>query len=116
MGEAFRIGGWGMWPTLFFGLVMIAVALVYAVRADRNLSGLVRITVWMTLVAGCLGFLTGLIRSCLAISEVPADDRYIVVIGFGESLSNVVLALVLIMPALIITSVGIWRVARKPAG
>jgi hypothetical protein len=58
---------------------------------------------------------TGLIRSCLYISDVSPDDRYLVVIGFGESLCNIAWALVLIMVAMIITTVGTWRISRRPA-
>lgn len=115
MSEAFRLGGWGMWPTMLFGLVMLAVAVLYAIRADQRLSSVVRATAWMTFISGCLGFVTGLIRSCLYISDVSPDDRYLVVIGFGESLHNIAWALVLIMVAMIITTVGTWRVSRKPA-
>jgi hypothetical protein len=104
-----------MWPTLVFGLLMLAVAMLYTVRANPQLSSLVRTTGWMTFVSGCLGFVTGLIRSCLAISTVSADKRFIVVIGFGESLVNIAWALGLIMTAMIIASVGTWRIAQKPA-
>jgi hypothetical protein len=38
-----------------------------------------------------------------------------VVIGFGESLHNIAWALVLIMVAMLITTVGTWRISRKPA-
>jgi len=113
MAEAFRLGGWGMWPTMIFGIIMMAAALYYAIRANRNLFSLVRATGWMTLIAGCLGFITGLIRSCLVVSNVPPDERYIVIIGFGESLVNVAWALVLIMLALIVTTIGTWRVAHQ---
>jgi uncharacterized protein YacL len=115
MSEAFRLGGWGMWPTLVFGVLMLAAAVYYAVRAEPRLAALVRRAGWMTLIAGCLGFVTGLIRSCIYISDVPADDRFLVIIGFGESLHNVALALVLIMLALMISSVGVWRQAHRPA-
>lgn len=115
LGEAFRLGGWGMWPTLVFGLLMLGVAALYAVRANPQLSSLVRTTKWMTFVSGCLGFVTGLIRSCLFISNVTAEERFLVIIGFGESLVNIAWALGLIMMAMIIAAVGTWRIAQKPA-
>ena len=115
LGKAFELGGWGMWPTLVFGLLMLGVAALYAIRADRRLSSLVKTTGWMTFVSGCLGFVTGLIRSCLFLSDAAADERYFVVIGVGESLVNIAWALGLIMMAMIIASVGTWRIAHKPA-
>jgi hypothetical protein len=115
MSEAFRLGGWGMWPTLVFGVLMLAIAILYTVRADQRLSSLLRTTGWMTFISGCLGFVTGLIRSCLYISDVAADDRYLVVIGFGESLVNIAWALGLIMTAMVVATVGTWRISQKPA-
>jgi hypothetical protein len=104
-----------MWPTLVFGLLMLAVAALYTFRADRRLSSLLRTTGWMTFISGCLGFVTGLIRSCLFISNVTADERFLVIIGFGESLVNIAWALGLIMTAMVIATVGTWRISQKPA-
>ena len=35
MGEAFRLGGWGMYPTLFIGVLLVGAAVGYAVRPER---------------------------------------------------------------------------------
>jgi hypothetical protein len=34
--QHFREGGWGMFPTLGFGLLMLAVAARYALRPERR--------------------------------------------------------------------------------
>jgi uncharacterized BrkB/YihY/UPF0761 family membrane protein len=65
----------------------------------------------MTLVAGSLGFVTGLIKSLGAIHQVPEDQRFIWLIGLGESLNNVALALILVVLAALMISVGALRIA-----
>lgn len=111
--EAFHMGGWGMYPTLFFGLLMIATALWYAVRPERRFTPLLVSCGLMTFVSGCLGFCTGVIRSLAAVGQVSAEMRYISLIGIAESLTNVVLAFVLIMLAMLAVSVGAWRLAHS---
>lgn len=71
------------------------------------------ITGLMTMISGCLGFVTSLIRSCLFVGSAVPDDRHLVLVEFGESLFNVAWALVLIMIAPIAVSVGAWRQAMQ---
>ena len=97
MGEAFRLGGWGMYPTLVFGLAMIGVALRYAVRPEGRFVPLLVVSGLLTLFGGALGFVTGLIATFQHIEEVRAEDRWIAMIGIGESLHNLGLALTLVV-------------------
>ncbi|MCC6750055.1 MAG: hypothetical protein IT371_20485 [Deltaproteobacteria bacterium] len=116
MHEVFRVGGFGMWPTLFFGLLLLGVAGWYAARPERRFMPLLVSAGLMTLLSGLLGFSMGLVNSLLHLGKVNPDDRYIWLIGLGESLYNVVFALVFLMLAAIAASVGAWRLARSPAG
>lgn len=109
MGEAFHDGGWGMYPTLVFGVLMIGAAIPYALKPDRRFVPLQVSLGIMTLVVGSLGFVTGLIKSLGAIHQVPESDRFIWLIGLGESLNNVALALMLVALAATVISVGALR-------
>jgi hypothetical protein len=111
MGEAFHSGGWGMYPTLVFGVLMIGVSVAYALRPGRRFIPLQISLGIVTLVSGSLGFVTGLIKSLQAIHQVPEDRRFIWLIGLGESLNNVALALTLLVIAVLVISVGAVRVA-----
>jgi hypothetical protein len=109
--ESFRNGGWGMYPTLVFGMLMIGVSLAYARKPERRFIPLQISLGLMTLVTGSLGFVTGLIKSLGAIHQVPEERRFIWLIGLGESLNNVALALILLVLAVLVISVGALRVA-----
>jgi hypothetical protein len=111
--EVFRIGGWGMYPTLVFGLLMIGVAFWYAVRPERRLVPLLVSCGLMTFVSGCLGFCTGVVKSLTAMGQAPPEKHFYSLIGVGESLANIVFAFVLIMLALLAISAGALRVARS---
>ncbi len=107
--ESFRMGGWGMWPTLVIGALMIAVSLRYAVRPESRLVPLIVSTGLLTLTSGALGFVTGLIATTTHLAEIEASRSDIFLIGFGESLNNVGLALILGAVAMIAVAAGAAR-------
>jgi hypothetical protein len=113
--EAFKLGGWGMFPTLICGVLTVAVSLRYAVKPERRFIPLLITTNVMTLVAGTLGFVTGLIATATYISQVEtAQVPLITVVGAGESLHNIALALILMMFAAIAATIGAFRSSRDP--
>lgn len=112
MGEAFHLGGWGMYPTSVFGLLLIAAAIRYAMSPERRFVPLQVSLGIMTLASGGLGFVTGMIKSALAIDGAAADMRWIWVVGMGESLNNVALALALLTIGALAASLGALRIAR----
>ncbi|AKF10118.1 hypothetical protein [Sandaracinus amylolyticus] len=110
--EAFRLGGWGMFPTLVFGLLAVAASLRYAVRPDTRFVPLLVSSSLLTLAAGSLGFVTGLIASSNYIASAP--DHRVWLIGLGESLNNVALALILVGAGLVATTIGALRAVNAP--
>lgn len=113
--EAFKLGGWGMFPTLICGVLTVAVSVRYAVKPEKRFVPLLISTNVMTLVAGTLGFVTGLIATATYIGGVKTEEvPLITVIGAGESLHNIALALVLMMLAAIAATVGAFRTSRDP--
>lgn len=110
--EAFKMGGFGMYPTLVFGLLLVAVSIRYAISPERRFVPLQITLGILTLVAGGLGFVTGTIKSFLAMGEVTPDARWIWMLGLGEALNNVALALALIVIGTLAATVGAFRLAR----
>ena len=112
MSEAFHLGGWGMYPTLVFGLLMMAAAVRYAISPERRFVPLMVSLGIMTLMGGTLGFVTGMIKTFTSMGEVKPDDRWFWMLGVGESLNCLGLALVLLVLGSIASSVGALRIAR----
>jgi ABC-type Fe3+ transport system permease subunit len=111
--ESFRLGGWGMWLTLICGVPLIYTSVRYARRPERRWVPLILSLGILTLCSGGLGFTSGLITSLSVLQRVPADERYITLIGLGESLHNVAFALLLVVPAAIAASIGTWKLSQS---
>ena len=77
MYEAFQMGGWGMYPTLIAGLVLVLTSVRYAVDPQARWVPLMLSLGSLTLVAGGLGFVTGVIRTTMALAEVPGSRALI---------------------------------------
>ena len=111
MGEAFRLGGWGMYPTLFVGIVLVLAAGRFALGAGRaRLAPIIGLGVLVTLTS-TLGFVTGIIKTTLAAGQMSdLNERGgVIVTGFGESLNNIGLGLCLLVLATIGVCIGLAR-------
>jgi len=113
--HAFELGGWGMYPTLIFGSLLVLAAVKYAMNPERRFVPLLVSLGLMTVVMGALGSVTGMIRCLLAMEQVKPDDRWIWMLGLGEALNDVGLALALVGMAMIATTIGAFRFSRAAA-
>jgi hypothetical protein len=112
MGEAFRLGGWGMYPTTIVGLVVMFTALMYARDPDRRRYAVVKTLSILVLLTSVLGFIVGTMRSFLGTADVPsAEAPHYALVGVGESLHNVALGLCILVVTWIMVAVGAARTA-----
>jgi hypothetical protein len=108
-------GGPIMWPILILGGVGLGTAAWFAVRAEGRVRGFLdsmsRSVVCVTLVSLALD----LMATCFAVKEVPPEQKGpILVQGFGESMSPLVLGFALLALMHLLTAVGQRRLdARK---
>lgn len=114
--ESFHLGGWGMFPTLLFGLLLLGVSVRYAVKPEARWVPLQLTLAVLTVTSGMLGFVTGVITTTQHLSELPAERVGLIgAIGVGESLTNLGLAFLLMIFAALLASVGAVRLTRVPA-
>ena len=113
MSEAFRLGGWGMYPTAIAGFLLIICGWRFAANPDRARLHLAKWLYVLTALVGTLGFVTGVMKTLLAAGQLPpAESVGTAMIGIGESANNLGLALCSMVLATIGVAVGH---ARRPA-
>ena len=110
MKQAFIEGGWGMYPILVFGLALLAAAGRHALSPDRKALPVIRALGVVTLVAGVLGFVTGVSTTARCLGEVPEGRMpAIALAGVGESLNDVAFALCFLVVAGLCVAVAALR-------
>lgn len=109
MGEAFRLGGWGMYPTTVAGLILIFTAIRYAVAPDLRRRHTVRALATLVFLTACLGFTAGTIKTLLGASQLTSDIGNVIAEGIGESLENLGLGLSMLVMAGVATAIGAAR-------
>ncbi len=116
MTDAFHMGGFGMYPTLVAGILLVITAVRYARKPERDALALIGQLSILTALVGTLGFISGVIHCFVACgSASPSELQNFVVAGTGESLCNIGLALVMLVIARIATSYGAYRSgSREP--
>lgn len=108
--QAFHEGGWGMWPTMLFGTLALALSLRHAIAPKQELLPLIVGVAGATLFGGALGFTTGIINTVKYLGELPAEREPIVFLyGLGESMNNLALALLLVTMVSLAAGVGSFR-------
>jgi hypothetical protein len=116
MEEAIRLGGWGMYPTLLFGLVLLVATAVQARRQTPDGQRVVANLRLLVLLSSALGFTAGAVRT---LTTVPHDRCDLLgvhaLVGIGESLVNVGAGLVILVLATIVATVGAWLGGKRGA-
>ena len=108
----FQAGGFGMLPTLAFGLLLLAVGLAYAIQPERRLVILFTILGVVEFFSGALGTVLGVVATFLAVAKVPAEQQYAITLAaVAESLHNLVLALALLVLSTLVLAAGALRAA-----
>ena len=111
----FEAGGWGMYPTLVFGFLLLAAVTLHAIRRDPRHARVAGTLALVTVAAGLLGTATGVCRTCRYIYELPqAEQLRTLAAGCEESLHNLVLALILVVLAGIIHALATLRTDPRP--
>lgn len=94
----FEAGGWGMYPTMLFGFLFLAVTALHALRRDARHQRVSIALGTVTFASGLLGTVVGICNSVHYLAKVPREDQFLMfAMGCEESLHNLVLALILVV-------------------
>jgi len=111
----FTAGGWGMYPTMVFGFLLLATTVLHALRPEPRFQRLSIVLGIATFASGLLGTVVGICNSAHYLGEVPPQDQLkTFALGSEESLHNLVLALIIVLLATIITAVSSARRGGSP--
>ena len=118
MGALFRNGGWGMYPIVVFGLIALATAGYFAVRADARtkafLEVMPKVIFWATVTAFASDLIA--VAGYFETHEVPdAQVLRVLIEGGGESLSTVVFGGAFLMLVYLLTAIGQRKLDAKLA-
>jgi vacuolar-type H+-ATPase subunit I/STV1 len=108
----FKEGGFTMFPTLACGAALIAVAVQYAQKPSGRWVPLLLSLGTLTLLSGLAGLVMGIIATSAVGNAPDLPTARIAILGVGESLHNLALALVLGMVAASAVTVGAYRQQR----
>jgi hypothetical protein len=111
----FAAGGWGMYPTMLFGFLLLATIVLHTLRPEPRFQRLSVILGIMTFASGLLGTIVGICNSAHYLDQVPPQDQLkTFALGCEESLHNLVLALILIQLAALVTAASALRRRGTP--
>ena len=108
----FTVGGLGMYPISVDGFLLLASALLLALRPERRFVPLVVSLALLTLCAGVLGTLVGIVSTLHYVATTSTGQVQTLIMGAAEASHCLVLALLVISAALALTAIAAWRASR----
>jgi hypothetical protein len=117
MGSFFVEGGWGMYPVLILGVILVLSAGRYAIDGEPvrlRFVGALALSL-VASIATALAANVGAVFFYLESPERVADNLFLRVLaeGLKESLRPAMLGFPLLGLALIAVSIGVYRVGRR---
>lgn len=114
LSDSFHEGGWPMYPVLILGLLLVVAAARYAMTAEARHLPVVRNLSSVTLTFGVLGSVLGMIHCLSSMHSVPNELVVkISLLGLGESVNNLGLALLMMVFGGLFTTVGALRASDR---
>jgi hypothetical protein len=108
----FTVGGWGMYPISVDGVLLLASALLLVLRPERRFVPVVVCLALLTLGAGVLGTVVGIVSTLHYVATTPTGQVQTLIMGVAEASHCLVLALLIVLAALALAAIAAWRAAR----
>ena len=120
--EFFQAGGFNMFILAAFGVVMIPTAIQFARNADAQRLSLIRALTTALVFATLVGFFAGLASTAKFVADPdkvaavePLEPFAIVLLGFAESTTNLILGGGIAVITWILVAVGVRRMPSDPS-
>jgi len=108
----FRDGGWGMYPVVLWGFLLVASAVLLLLRPERRYFVLVTWLWLVTLGSGVLGTCVGIVKTFRACRELQVDEQLVIaLLGCAEALNCTILALMICIFAGLTAAIAAGRAA-----
>jgi uncharacterized membrane protein len=109
---SFQEGGFGMYPVLVMGLVLLSAAGYYVVRPSRRVLAFVASIAVAVVLASLLGLTMGVSKT---VRESVARPDYVrlIVAGAGHASNVILLGLYLLTPSALLVAIGGLRVNAR---
>ena len=104
----FRAGGFSMWTVLAFGIAAIGIAVGFARQPDARRLALVRALTWVEVFAMLAGVATNAMVILYRAAREP-DPTFLLLQGFAEAITPLVLGGTLLMVAWLAVAIGVRR-------
>ncbi|HEU0032243.1 MAG TPA: hypothetical protein VFQ53_16525 [Kofleriaceae bacterium] len=116
MVDFIRAGGFSMLVLLALGAVLVITAIKFARNADAQRLSLIRALSNALVFASITGFVAGLASTAMyVVRNEPKDTLAVLLTGFAESTTNLILGGGLAFVTWILVAVGVRRMPRDPS-
>ncbi len=113
MTEIIYEAGWPAYPILALGGVALVQAIRHALWPQRSLVSIVVGLSIAAVLMGLFGTSLGVQHTIEGVGKMPPEERWIFLIGLRESLQCFALSMALVIPAVLLATVGCHKLVRR---
>jgi hypothetical protein len=114
--EFFRAGGFNMFPLTVFGIAMLVTAIKFARNADAHRLSLIRaltVTITFCIIIGVAAGLASTAKFVVERPEAQAEPYKFLLMGFAETMTNVMLGGSFVVLTWILVAFGVRRMPKE---
>jgi steroid 5-alpha reductase family enzyme len=115
--DFFRAGGFNMFPLTIIGIAMLITGIKFAFNADPQRLSLIRALTTTIVFCTIIGVASGLATTAKYVASHPEDPQWwaMLLVGFAETMTNVILGGSFVVLTWIMVAVGVRRMPKENA-
>jgi hypothetical protein len=114
--DFFRAGGFNMFPLTVFGIAMLITGIKFARNADAHRLSLIRaltVTITFCIIIGVAAGLASTAKFVVERPEAQAEPYKFLLMGFAETMTNVMLGGSFVVLTWILVAFGVRRMPKE---